>query len=63
MNLDFFFLPFNTHPSTKNVKTTNGSSSTMMGVGFIPLTSSMSPSTVFHIPCLSSNLLSIIQIT
>ena len=53
------FSSYSTHPSMKNVKTTNESSTNMLGEGLIPLTSSISLFIVLHVPCLSSNLLSI----
>uniref|UniRef100_A0A2N9FA47 Integrase catalytic domain-containing protein n=1 Tax=Fagus sylvatica TaxID=28930 RepID=A0A2N9FA47_FAGSY len=42
------FSSYNTHPSKRCVKTANGSSSAVSGVGSLPLTSSMSLSTVLH---------------
>jgi hypothetical protein len=57
------FSSYNTHPSKHCVKTANGSSSAVSGVGSLPLTSSMSLSTVLHVPHLSGKLLSISQIT
>jgi hypothetical protein len=57
------FSSYNTHPSKRCVKTANGSSSAVSGVGSLPLTSSMSLSTVLHVPHLSGKLLSISQIT
>jgi hypothetical protein len=57
------FSSYNTYPSKRCVKTANGSSSAVSGVGSPPLTSSMSLSTVLHVPHLSGKLLSISQIT
>jgi hypothetical protein len=57
------FTSYNTHPSKRCVKTANGSSSAVSGVGSLPLTSSISLSTVLHVPHLSGKLLSISQIT
>jgi hypothetical protein len=57
------FSSYNTYPSKRCVKTANGSSSAMSGVSSLPLTSSMSLSTVLHVPHLSGKLLSISQIT
>jgi hypothetical protein len=57
------FSSYNTYPSKCCVKTTNGSSSAMSGVGSLPLTSSMSLSTILHVPHLFGKLLSISQIT
>jgi hypothetical protein len=57
------FSSYNTHPSKRCVKTANGSSSAVSGVGSLPLTSSISLSTVLHVPHLSGKLLSISQIT
>jgi hypothetical protein len=57
------FSSYNAHPSKRCVKTANGSSSAVSGVGSLPLTSSISLSTVLHVPHLSGKLLSISQIT
>jgi hypothetical protein len=57
------FSSYNTYPSKCCVKTTNGSSFAVSGVGSLPLTSSMSLSTILHVPHLSGKLLSISQIT
>lgn len=57
------FSTYNPNPSKPCILTTDGSPIMVSGEGRVPITSSMSLSTVLHVPNLSCNLLSISQIT